>query len=68
MACILDYLDWRGDLPLQDVPFCEVDAVILTRLSYLPFGGVVGEEPISLGDAAARVKRLLGPEGDGREV
>ena len=68
MACILDYLDWRGDLPLQAVPFCEVDAVILTRLSYLPFGGVVGEAPVSLGDAAARVRRLLGPEGDGREV
>ena len=68
MACILDYLDWRGDLPLQAVPFCEVDAVILTRLSYLPFGGIVGEAPVSLGDAAARVRRLLGPEGDGREV
>ena len=41
MANILDYLDWRGDIPLSAVPFNEVDNLILSELSYLDFGTVV---------------------------
>ena len=41
MANLLDYLDWRGDLPLSAVPFNEVDNLILSELSYLDFGRVV---------------------------
>lgn len=37
MADIFDYLYWRGDVPLEQSPFNEVDALILTRLSYAPF-------------------------------
>lgn len=43
MANIFDYLDWRGDLPFAQVPFCAVDGMILSRLSYLPFDGIVSE-------------------------
>ena len=28
MANIMDYLDWRGDLPLTVSPFNEVDGLI----------------------------------------
>ena len=38
---ILDYLDWRGDIPLGAVPFNEVDNLILSELSYLDFNRVV---------------------------
>lgn len=35
MAGIIDYLEWRGDLPLSSYPFNEVDGGILARLAYL---------------------------------
>ena len=34
---VFDYLDWRGDLPMDVVAFNELDGVILARFSYLPF-------------------------------
>ena len=30
MANILDYLDWRGDLPFTAAPFNEIDNLILS--------------------------------------
>ena len=41
MANILDYLDWRGDLPFSASPFNEADALILAELSYFPAEGIV---------------------------
>jgi hypothetical protein len=43
MANIFDYLNWRGDLSLQQDEFNEVDNLILSRLSFIPFDGVVPE-------------------------
>ncbi|MBQ8083849.1 MAG: DUF2974 domain-containing protein [Clostridia bacterium] len=38
MATIIDYLTWRGDIPICDAaPLNEVDAAILSRFSNLPF-------------------------------
>lgn len=34
---MLDYLEWRGDLPFDRDPFNEVDALILSLISYYPF-------------------------------
>ena len=44
MADILDYIDWRGDLTLDAVPLCEVDALVFSRAAYLPLEGLLGEE------------------------
>lgn len=44
MPNILDYLTWRGDLPLANVPLCDVDLLVLARMSYAPFDGVVPED------------------------
>ena len=41
MANILDYLDWRGDLHLNQDPFNEVDNLLLAELSYVDFAGIV---------------------------
>ena len=30
MADMLDYLDWRGDIPFSADPFNEVDSLILS--------------------------------------
>lgn len=43
MANILDYLDWRGDLTLDERPFNEVDNLILAELCFLDFSGIVPE-------------------------
>lgn len=36
MANILDYLDWRGDIPFSEAPFNAVDGLILSELGYAP--------------------------------
>jgi hypothetical protein len=43
MANILDYIDWRGDMTFSAVPFNEADNLILSRLSYIDFDGLVPE-------------------------
>ena len=56
MANLLDYLDWRGDLTLDQAPFNEVDNLILAELSFVDFKGIVpapGEgESVPLREAA----------------
>lgn len=37
MTDVFDYLTWRGDLTLAQVPFNQVDGVILARFAYIPF-------------------------------
>ncbi|MBP3334346.1 MAG: DUF2974 domain-containing protein [Clostridia bacterium] len=44
MANIFDYLKWRGDVSVRHSPFCEIDALILSEISYLDFSGIVGED------------------------
>ena len=41
MANLLDYLDWRGDLTLEQSPFNEVDNLILAELSFVAFKDIV---------------------------
>ena len=43
MANILDYLSWRGDVSFSYAKFNEVDNLILSRLSYLPFEDFIGD-------------------------
>jgi len=44
MAGLFDYLDWRGDLTLEEAEFNEVDSMILAWLSYVALDGIVPEE------------------------
>jgi len=41
MANILDYLDWRGDIPVSCDGFNEVDNLILSKLVYIDFADIV---------------------------
>ncbi len=41
MANIIDYVLWRGDIPLAQVPLGAVDALVLSYLSYMPFEKIV---------------------------
>ena len=54
LANILDYLDWRGDVPFTADPFNEIDGLILSQFCYVPLDGVVSpsfSEHISIPDA-----------------
>lgn len=59
MANVLDYLDWRGDLTLKQSPFNGVDSLVLCRLSYLPFDGILpglySDASISIAQAYERL-------------
>ena len=58
---IFDYLIWRGDVPIEQAPFNEVDGAILARLSYLPFEHIVSgrsTEPVRLAYAAEELITL----------
>ena len=37
MTDLFDYLFWRGDLPMEQIPFNQVDGMILSRFAYVPF-------------------------------
>ena len=61
MGGVLDYLAWRGDLTLDRVPFCPVDALVLSALSYVHFGSLIPGEPepaVPLGETARRYLAL----------
>ena len=42
MPNIQDYVLWRGDLPVGQVPLCDVDALLLSYLAYMRYDGIVG--------------------------
>ena len=53
MTNLFDYLTWRGDLPMERIPLCPVDALILSALSYVHFGDLIPpEKSIPIGQAA----------------
>lgn len=58
MADLFDYIKWRGDLTFLQSPFCEVDAMVLSALCYLPFeraGFKKGEKPT----VSAAISKIL---------
>ncbi|WP_077597697.1 Mbeg1-like protein [Olsenella urininfantis] len=65
MANMADYLLWRGDLSFEERALGDIDALILSCLSYLDFGGIVpgpGEGGLSLAAAASGLLALAGED------
>lgn len=56
MPNINDYLKWRGDLSLEADPFNEVDNMILSRFSYLPFNKIKINQEETIGRIAEKLK------------
>jgi len=53
---LFDYLTWRGDIPLTQVPLTPVDNLILSNLSYIHFQNLLPsglQRPVPLKTAAA---------------
>ena len=66
MASMLDYIAWRGDLSFSSSAPNEVDALIFSTLSYIPFRGSVErnpEKPVLLRQAAREFFDIPDPEG-----
>lgn len=65
MPNLYDYMKWRGDLSIEQDGLNDVDYLILSRISYLPFDGIVPEgldNGVSIAEAAA----VLLADGDSR--
>ena len=54
MAALMDYLVWRGDIPLEVCPFSEIDALAMAMVCYLNFQSM--DDP--KGWTLAEAKRL----------
>lgn len=71
MSSIIDYLKWRGDIEVRQLPLGNADYAVLGCIAYYPFDNIVPTEfsdgSISLGKALNEVIRLTGPDGDGRK-
>lgn len=68
MANILDYLNWRGDVPLALDGFNEVDNLLMAKLVHINFADIVpGPESVggvALCDAAAAYFKRYGESGE----
>lgn len=55
---IFDYLKWRGELSFSKDKFNKIDALILSRISYFPFDGLI-KDKVLLNDV---LKEILNSE------
>ena len=69
MGTIWDYVTWRGDLELARDPFNEIDALLLSMLSYVDLKGAApeaaGNDSADDGSAAAAGSTETGTAGAG---
>jgi len=67
LANIIDYLAWRGDIPLEAAPWNELDGLLMAVLSYLNFHGVQDHRGWTLREAK-RIDLLIEGEGNAFEA
>ncbi len=58
MPNINDYLKWRGDISLKEKPLNEIDNMILSRFSYLPFSKIDMENNETIGSVVKKFKNF----------
>ncbi len=59
MANLFDYIDWRGDLPFEQVPLNQIDALMFAHITYSLFDGLVSDDfkqTMTLADLAEKLK------------
>lgn len=63
MANINDYIEWRGDLPIdRRNPFNEIDSMILARFSYLIFDKINMEEKETIKSISKKMTKFKNNE------
>ncbi|MGN1270483.1 MAG: DUF2974 domain-containing protein [Clostridia bacterium] len=58
MPNIIDYIEWRGDLSFENSPINEIDDIIFSRFSYIPFRCIELKDIDTIGDIALKMKDL----------
>ena len=58
MPNINDYLKWRGDILLKEKPLNEIDNMILSRFSYLPFSKIDMENNETIGSVVKKFEQF----------
>ena len=56
MPNINDYLKWRGDISFEEKPLNEIDNMILSRFSYLPFNKIEMKDKETIGSIVKKIK------------
>lgn len=56
MPNINNYLEWRGDIKLEIDPLNEIDNMILSRFSYMPFNKIDMQETETMGSISKKLK------------
>ncbi len=62
MANINDYLLWRGDLTLEQDRFNELDSMLLSRFSYLPFDKIQLKSQETIASIAKKLEKFKDEE------
>ena len=64
MSNIIDYMEWRGDVPLGACGFNEIDNIILSSITFVNLDGIVPRdidaEPLSFEGAMRAFERVAG--------
>ena len=59
MANFIDYINWRGDLPVSaQFPWNELDNLVMARFSYLPFEKVELHPGDTIGSVTSRILEI----------
>ena len=62
MASIMEYLDWRGDIPFSFDPFNEADNLLLCQIAYVHYENIVPgmdtDDTVTVCDAAKKYLEL----------
>ena len=68
MANIMDYMQWRGDLTFSAVPFCEVDNLIFSKLTFLNLQQILPPYGSGASTTVGEAARLYRIETDKKEA
>lgn len=64
---LIDYIEWRGDLPFTKEPFNELDNLLFSVFSYIDYSGIVGgvhgvtdifEKAVKFSDAMNKIENF----------
>lgn len=67
MSNIIDYLEWRGDIPFSAAGFNEIDNLILSVISYIDFSDIVTSSPRDGSVTLAEADRIIHAKHENRQ-
>lgn len=59
MGNLIDYLHWKGGVRFQNAPFCDMDSMVFSLLSYIDFSKVLSiQDQVTLETAIKTLKEI----------